>query len=103
VFEERHRRLAHGSLPPNSTSRSVGARYLRYLQERMSVTELSARDLNRDVSAAKRAADVEAVVITDHGRPSYVLMLYAEYERLAGAAIDLVDTGSPGHGGEPGA
>ena len=55
------------------------------------MTELSAREFNRDVSAAKRAADVEAVVITDHGRPSHVLMSYAEYERLTGGAIDLAD------------
>jgi prevent-host-death family protein len=55
------------------------------------MTELSAREFNRDVSAAKRAADVEAVVITDHGRPSHVLMSYAAYERLTGAAIDLAD------------
>jgi prevent-host-death family protein len=57
----------------------------------IAVTELSAREFNRDVSAAKRAADVEAVVITDHGRPSHVLMSYAEYERLTGGAIDLAD------------
>jgi prevent-host-death family protein len=57
----------------------------------IAVTELSAREFNRDVSAAKRAADVETVVITDHGRPSHVLMSYAEYERLTGAAIDLAD------------
>ena len=55
------------------------------------MTELSAREFNRDVSAAKRAADAEAVVITDHGRPSHVLMSFAEYERLTGAAIDLAD------------
>jgi prevent-host-death family protein len=55
------------------------------------VTELSAREFNRDVSAAKRAADVGAVVITDHGRPSHVLMSYTEYERLTGAAIDLAE------------
>lgn len=53
------------------------------------MTELSAREFNRDVSAAKRAADVGAVVITDHGRPSHVLMSYAEYERITGTAIDL--------------
>jgi prevent-host-death family protein len=57
----------------------------------IAVTELSAREFNRDVSAAKRAADVETVVITDHGRSSHVLMSYAEYERLTGAAIDLAD------------
>jgi hypothetical protein len=28
---------------------------------------------------------------TDHGRPSHVLMSYAEYERLTGTAIDLAE------------
>lgn len=55
------------------------------------MTELSAREFNRDVSAAKRAADLGAVVITDHGHPSHVLMSYAEYERLTGSAINLVE------------
>jgi prevent-host-death family protein len=55
------------------------------------VTEISAREFNRDVSAAKRAAEVEAVVITDHGRPSHVLLSYAEYERITGTAIDLAE------------
>ncbi|HEY7042415.1 MAG TPA: type II toxin-antitoxin system Phd/YefM family antitoxin [Nocardioidaceae bacterium] len=55
------------------------------------MTEISAREFNRDVSAAKRAAEVEAVVITDHGRPSHVLLSYAEYERITGTAIDLAE------------
>jgi hypothetical protein len=39
----------------------------------ISVTELGARESNRDVSAAKRAAEVETVVITDHRRQSHVV------------------------------
>lgn len=52
---------------------------------------LSARQFNRDVSAAKRAAEKEPVVITDRGRPSHVLMSIDEFHRLAGGEPDLVE------------
>jgi len=45
---------------------------------------MSAREFNQDVSAAKRAADDEPVIITDRGTPSHVLLSYREYvDRLA--------------------
>ena len=40
---------------------------------------ISAREFNQDVSAAKRAADQEPVIITDRGSPSHVLISYREY------------------------
>jgi prevent-host-death family protein len=43
---------------------------------------MSARDFNRDVSAAKRAADRSPVVITDRGRPAYVLLSASDYSAL---------------------
>ncbi|MFC6704742.1 type II toxin-antitoxin system prevent-host-death family antitoxin [Flexivirga alba] len=43
---------------------------------------MSARDFNRDVSAAKRAADHGPVVITDRGRAAYVLLSASKYEQL---------------------
>jgi len=43
---------------------------------------MSARDFNRDVSAAKRAAAEGPLVITDRGEPAYVLLTVAEYDRL---------------------
>jgi prevent-host-death family protein len=50
------------------------------------MTTMSSRELNRDVSAAKRAADDGPVVITDNGRPAHVLMSIADYERLTDRA-----------------
>lgn len=50
----------------------------------MSIT-ITSREFNRDVSAAKRAAEHGPVTITDHGRPSHVLMTAEEFERLSGA------------------
>lgn len=54
------------------------------------MTTMSARDFNRDVSAAKRAADAGPVVITDRGEPAYVLLSIDEYRRLHGDGADLV-------------
>lgn len=49
------------------------------------MTTISARDFNRDVSAAKRAADQGPVTITDRGRPAYVLLTRVDYEKLVDA------------------
>lgn len=50
----------------------------------MTVTTLSSREFNQDVSHAKRAADAGPVVITDRGRPAYVLLRHEAYRRLTG-------------------
>lgn len=52
---------------------------------------LSSREFNRDVSLAKRAAQVEPVLITDRGQPTHVLMSIAEYRRLTGEAESIVE------------
>lgn len=57
----------------------------------MSVTRLSSRELNHDVSRAKKAAQRGPVVITDRGRPSHVLMTYSDFERLTGKHPNLVE------------
>jgi prevent-host-death family protein len=46
------------------------------------MSTMSAQEFNRDVSAAKRAAVDGPVVITDRGKPSFVLLSVEEYERL---------------------
>ena len=48
----------------------------------MTITRLSSRDFNQDVSRAKRAADEGPVIITDRGEPAYVLMRHDAYRRL---------------------
>jgi len=57
----------------------------------MPLTKLSSRDFNQDVGRAKRAAESGPVVITDRGKPAYVLMRHAEYERLTGGRRSLRD------------
>ena len=55
------------------------------------MTVVSAREFNRDVSAAKRAAENGPVMVTDRGRVSHVLLSVEEYDRLRGASGTLVD------------
>lgn len=57
----------------------------------MTITSLSSRELNHDVSRAKKAAQNGPVIITDRGKPSHVLMTYGEFERLTGKHRNLVD------------
>jgi len=45
---------------------------------------LTSREFNQDVARAKRAAREGPVIITDRGRPAYVLMRHDTYQRLAG-------------------
>jgi hypothetical protein len=45
---------------------------------------LTSREFNQDVARAKRAADDGPVIITDRGRPAYVLMRHETYRRLTG-------------------
>ncbi|MEJ2427253.1 MAG: type II toxin-antitoxin system Phd/YefM family antitoxin [Candidatus Thiodiazotropha sp.] len=48
----------------------------------MTITTLSSRDLNQDVSRAKKAAKNGPVFITDRGKPAHVLLSIEEYQRL---------------------
>jgi len=63
----------------------------------MVITTLSSREFNQDVSRAKRAAESGPVVITDRGRPAYVLLRHDDYRRLAGDGPTIRDLlGQPG-------
>ena len=55
------------------------------------MTTVTARDFNQDVSAAKRAAATEPVIITDRGTPSHVLLSIAQYERLVADRRSIVE------------
>ena len=57
----------------------------------MSMTSFSSREVNHDISKAKKAAQAGPVIITDRGKPSHVLMTYSEFERLTGRRRNLVD------------
>jgi prevent-host-death family protein len=45
---------------------------------------MTSREFNQHTGRAKAAADKGPVVITDRGKPAYVLVSNDEYERLTG-------------------
>jgi prevent-host-death family protein len=55
------------------------------------VTTVTAAEFNQRPSQVKRAAEIEPAVITEHGRPSFVLLTYAEYQRLLRNPTDLAE------------
>lgn len=55
------------------------------------MTTISSREFNQDVSAAKRAATNEPVIITDRGEPSHVLLSIQEYRRLLADRRNIVE------------
>ncbi len=54
-------------------------------------TTLTSRHFNQDVSRAKRAADAGPVIITDRGRPAYVLLRHEDWRRAGGAGVSILD------------
>ena len=56
------------------------------------MSTLTSRELNHDVSSAKKAAQSGPVIITDRGKPSHVLMTYDDFNRLSGKRRSLIET-----------
>jgi hypothetical protein len=50
---------------------------------------LTSREFNQDVARAKREANKGPVIITDRGRPAWVLMRHAAYQRLVGQGLGI--------------
>jgi prevent-host-death family protein len=57
----------------------------------MTITTLSSRELNHDVTRAKKAAADGPVFITDRGRPAHVLLTIEEYQRITGQRRNIAD------------
>lgn len=57
----------------------------------MTATTLSSREFNHDAAAAKRAAQHGPVYVTNRGRLEVVILSAAEYQRLAGQRLSIVD------------
>lgn len=55
------------------------------------MSTVTSRDFNHDVSAAKRSALAEPVIITDRGKPSHVLLSIEQYDRLISDRRSIVD------------
>ncbi len=69
---------------------------------KMSIHTYSSRAFTRDVGAAKRAAAVGPVFITDRGRPAFALLKIEDYYRLTGqqeaSLLDIMDRIPGGQG-----
>lgn len=55
------------------------------------MTTMSAREFNRDVSAAKRAAKKGPVTITDRGKPAFVLLSIEDYRKRTESGVSLLE------------
>lgn len=58
----------------------------------MTITTLSSRELNQDVTRAKKAARNGPVFITDRGKPAHVLLSIEDYQRLTGQRRNVADS-----------
>src|SRR5690554_2875687 len=58
----------------------------------MTITTLSSRELNQDVTRAKKAAKSGPVFITDRGKPAHVLLSIEEYQRLTRQRRNIADS-----------
>ena len=57
----------------------------------MSITTISSRDFNQDVTKAKRAASQGPVFITDRGHPSHVLLTIEEYQKITDKKENIIE------------
>jgi prevent-host-death family protein len=57
----------------------------------MTITTLSSRELNQDVTKAKKATKDGPVFITDRGKPAHVLLSFDEYQRLTLQRRNIAD------------
>lgn len=57
----------------------------------MSITTVSSREFNQDVSKVKRAALNGPVFITDRGHPAHVLLTIEEYQKITDKKESIVE------------
>ena len=57
----------------------------------MTITTLSSRQFNQDVSKAKKAAKAGPVFITDRGRPAHVLLTFDDYKKITVGRTKIAD------------
>lgn len=58
----------------------------------MAITTISSRELNQDVTGAKKAAKNGPVFITDRGKFAHVLLSIEEYRRLTNQGRNIADS-----------
>lgn len=58
----------------------------------MSITTVSSRKFNQDVSKIKKAAKLGPVFITDRGKTSHVLLNFKDYQKLNPSLENIVES-----------
>ena len=58
----------------------------------MTITTISSRELNQNVTRAKKAAKIGPVFITDRGKTAHVLLSIDEYQRLIKQRRNIADS-----------
>ena len=57
----------------------------------MSIVTMSSREFNHDIGKAKKSAMDSPVIITDRGKPAYVLLSIEQYQRITGSEKSILD------------
>ena len=57
----------------------------------MTITSVTSREFNQDVSKIKKASLKGPVFITDRGHPAHVLLSIEEYQKLTKSKENIVD------------
>ncbi len=57
----------------------------------MATKKMTSREFNQDTGGAKKATETGPVYITDRGRPSHVLLSFADYQRLAANQPSIIE------------
>ena len=57
----------------------------------MTITTLTSRELNQDVTRAKKATRSGPVFITDRGKPAHALLSFEDYQRLTNQRRNIAD------------
>lgn len=57
----------------------------------MTITTITSREFNQDVSKVKRAALNGPVFITDRGHPAHVLLSIEDYQKLTRTKENILD------------
>ena len=57
----------------------------------MSITTITSREFNQNVSRAKGASNLGPVFITNRNKPEHVLLSMDEYQKLKGERSNLLD------------
>lgn len=57
----------------------------------MTITTVTSRELNHDISKVKKVCEVGPVYVTNRGEPTHVIMTFEEYQKLLGNHKNIVE------------